>query len=226
MKVRRKTYSVQKEFLSEIRRLRTFDADNQKKFSANKHLLTKQEIHLLTESIFFTLFRDYENFIRDIFLLYSRGNQYYGRKKIVTYLTPKNFTHTEQLIQSSMKFLDWNDPDTLITRSELYLENGFPIKTLYSVNLNTFQQYKRIRNHIAHNSTASLNGYKKVLRDYYGTVPLTIPLPGAFLLLSDKSNPSKYLLLSFFDFMENLGKKSCNLNPCYQTAVNYLNLSQ
>lgn len=29
-----------------------------------------------------------------------------------------------------MSFLDWNIPEAIISRSELYLENGFPIQAL------------------------------------------------------------------------------------------------
>ena len=94
---RRKHSAVLRDFLSELHRLESFDAENQKKF--NKRKLTIQQLHLLTEAIFFAAFRAYEAFLRDTFLLYCMGKAPNNRKKIKSYLSPKNFSHAEQLIQ-------------------------------------------------------------------------------------------------------------------------------
>jgi len=114
------------------------------------------------------------------------------------------FLHAEELIQSSRRFLDWTNPDTVIDRSELYLKDGFPIKLPYTTNRETLLDFKRIRNHIAHDSKESLAGYQVVLRRHYGTIPLKIPPPGEYLLVPDSNDPSKYKLLVFFALMRRL----------------------
>lgn len=124
--------------------------------------------------------------------------------RIKFYLSPKSFTHTEELMQSAMPFLDWASPDTVIERAELYLENGYPVKLPLAANLSTLRIFRRIRNHISHNSTTSLQEFKKVLRDHYGTIPLTIPKPGEFLLVAEKRDPTKYKLLTFLELMKAL----------------------
>jgi hypothetical protein len=103
-----------------------------------------------------------------------------------------------------MPFLDWASPDTVIERSELYLEGGFPVKLPYTTNLSSLRTFRRIRNHIAHNSSGSLEEFKKVLKDHYSTIPLKIPKPGEFLLVSEEGNGTKYKLLAFFDLMRTL----------------------
>lgn len=124
---RRAVSAALKDFQLEIRRLEKFDAENQRNFAAS--VLSQKQLHLLTEAIFFSSFRTYENFVRDIFLLYCMGKTpCSGRKKVKSFLSPLDFCHTENLIKSSMPFLDWSSPDTVIDRSELYLQNGFPIK--------------------------------------------------------------------------------------------------
>jgi hypothetical protein len=156
------------------------------------------------KQFFFAGFRAYESFIRDVFLLYCMEKRPQSGKKAKSYLKPRTFEHAELLIQSSMPFLDWTNPSTVISRAELYLENGYPIKGPYARYLDRFRDFKHIRNHIAHSSKESLENYKKVLRKHFGTIPLIIPSPGEFLLQLDKKDASKYLLLTFFEIIENL----------------------
>ena len=92
----------------------------------------------------------------------------------------------------------------MIRRAELYLNGGYPIKTPYTRNLDKLQDFRRIRNQIAHKSKESLTEYRKVLRKHYGTIPLIIPQPGEFLLETDRTNPAKYILLTYFDDLKKL----------------------
>ncbi|MBC31679.1 MAG: hypothetical protein CMH48_12655 [Muricauda sp.] len=193
------------DFTSQITSLRSFDATNQTNFQSNK--LSKKQLHFLTESIFFNAFREYENLVRDIFILYTQEKKRTNGKKVKSYLQPRDFYHAENLIKSSMQFLDWNTPNTIIERSELYLKDGYPIKTPYTANRTALFQYKRLRNHIAHNSIESLSGFKKILRSYYGTNPLRIPSVGEYLVLTSKQDATKYHLLEFFDMIEDMADR-------------------
>lgn len=201
---RRKVSAVVRDFHAELNRLERFDAKNQARFSASTGALSKHQLHFLTEAIFFRGFRAYESFVRDIFLLYCLEKRPRSGAKVTSFLTPKSFLHAEELIQSSMRFLDWTNPDLVIERAELYLKDGFPIKLPYTANRNTLWDFKRIRNHIAHDSKESLGGYRTVLRRHYGVVPLKLPPPGRFLLVPDRRTPSKYNLLAFFELMREL----------------------
>lgn len=190
-------------FIQEIKRLERFDFLNHQKFSA--HQLTKAQIELMVESIFFAAFRSYEGFIREIFVLYCQEKKTDTKTNIKSYLKPKNFEHSELLVKSSMPFLDWTSPETIIERSELYLENGYPIKLPYTTNLQQLRDFKRLRNHIAHNSLESETQYEKLVRVHYGGIrPLIIPTPGQYLMLTSHRNQTNYLLLDFFDLMKTI----------------------
>jgi hypothetical protein len=207
--VRRKLSAPLRELNEEIDRLLRFDADNQKNFStptgsAKKRSISKRQLHMLTESIYFSAFRAYENFLRDVFLLYCLEKKPRSGAKVSSYLKPKSFDHAELLIQSSMQVLDWNNPDQIIERAELYLDQGFPVKLPYTVNRGILQDMRTIRNHIAHNSAKSLRSYKNVLLKHYGVVPLIIPQPGEFLLQPDSANPGKYKLLIYLEFLKQI----------------------
>lgn len=202
VKNRLKISASHNSFINEIRRLEKFDFSNHKKFVADE--LSKSQIELLVESIFFAGFRNYEGFLREIFLLYCLEKQPVRNTIVHSYLKPMNFKHSEQLIKSSMKHLDWTSPDTVIARSEVYLQNGHPIKLPYTTNRQQLFDFKRIRNHIAHNSVESQDEYERVIKRYYGVIPLKIPTPGQFLMETSKTTPTNYLLLDFFDLMKQI----------------------
>jgi hypothetical protein len=206
---RRKTSTVLRDFQAEIQRLEKFDSENQIKFTASgrKGELSLRQLHLLTEHIFFVGFRTYEGFIRDLFLLYCLEKPHSSGKKVVSYLRPKDFNHAEVLMKSSMPFLDWASPTAVIERAETYLNDGFPVKLPYETNIQSLREFKHIRNHIAHNSNESLEGFKKVVKGHYGTMPLVVPSPGEFLLVPDRANPKKYKLLVFFELMKKIANQ-------------------
>lgn len=203
--MRRRISAVLRDFQVELERLEKYDSGNQRNFSSNQsNKLSKEQLYLLTESIFFAAFRAYEGFVRDVFLLYCLEKPTVSGRKVKSYIRPKNFAHAEEIIQSSMPFLDWTSPHTVVERAELYLKDGFPIKLAYTSHLNKLTNFKKVRNHIAHNSKESLSTYKKVLKEHYGTIPLHIPTPGEFLLVSEALNSPKYKLLTFFDLVRKI----------------------
>lgn len=207
-RTRRKLSAAQRDFIAELDRLERLDNDNQQRFSTTTPSLSRNQLWFLTEAIFFRSFRAYEGFVREIFLLYCLEKRPSSGTAVKSYLNPRDFLHAEELMKSSQRFLDWTSPDSVISRADLYLKNGIPVKLPYSTNLSTLKEFHRLRNHIAHDSEESLNGYKKVLLGHYGVIPLRIPSPGEFLLLPDRSSPSMYKLQVFFRLMRQL---SCDL---------------
>ena len=201
---RRKISAVVRDFSQEIKKLERFDAENQAKFTSIPCMIPKTQLHFLTEAIFSRAFRAYECLVRDTFLLYTLEKRPRSGARVTSYLKPRNFLHAETLIQSSLRYLQWSSPDIVIERAEIYLEDGFPIKLPLTTNSLPLHDFRKIRNHIAHNSKKSLDDYKSVLRQHFTTIPLSIPTPGEFLLLSDRIDPSKYKLLVFFELMNSL----------------------
>ena len=201
---RRKVSAVAEDFVAEITRLEQLDAKNQANFSGRrsaKGRVSKKELHFLTEAIVFTACRAYENYVRDIFLLYCQGKPTTKGVVVKSYLKPRDFAHAEELVQSSMPLVNWSRPNVIIERAELYLEDGFPIKVPYSINRDMLGDILRIRNHIAHNSKESLHDYRKVVKKHYGTMPLSTPSPGEFLLLPEKKG-KKYKLQTYLALLK------------------------
>jgi len=194
------------ELQSQLRSLKHLDALNQRQFSAavGRGLgLTKAQLHVLTEAIFFAAFRAYEQFLRNVFVLYCCGVQPSRRRLVRSYLKPKTLKHAEELVQSSMPFLDWSSPETVVQRAETYLEDGYPVKDVIAPNLEPLRDLKRLRNHIAHMSKESYVEYRKTVMRHYGTVPLKVPRPGEFLLLTPRGSTS-YYLSGYFQVIESV----------------------
>ena len=200
--MRIKVSATYKDFGIVLKRLRKIDSENQANFASGR--IRKHQYYLQTEAVFFTAYRDYENFIRDVFLLYTQGKKTLSGTRVNSYLNPRSFDHAEAMIKSSMPFLDWNSPGTVIGRAELYLKDGFPIKLPYTTEITKLVQFRKIRNHIAHNSEESLKGYKQVLLSHFGVVPLRIPSVGEYLQLTSRTDATKYNLLVFFDTVDEL----------------------
>lgn len=197
------------ELQSQLQSLRKLDALNQRQFTGETRRrsgLSKAQLHVLTEAIFFAAFRTYEQFIRNVFVLYCCGVQPNRRRLVRPYLKPKTMEHAEDLLQSSMPFLDWSNPDTLIERAATYLDDGFPVKDVISAHLESLRDCKRIRNHIAHMSKESQVEFLKVVRRHYGTIPLRVPRPGEFLLLS-RSGSKSYYLSDYLTLIDNVARQ-------------------
>lgn len=198
-----KVSSALKAFSAAIDALMRLDRDNQTRFSR----LTpadKRSLVMLSEGIFVSAFREFETFLEEIFVLYTLEKKTITNVKPRSYLNPRNYDHALELIKSSMPFLDWTSPDTVISRAETYLHNGVPVKLPLSAHRVVLQDMKKVRNHIAHNSKESLKEYKKVLQKHYRTLPLSIPKPGEYLLLMVPATPTEHYLLNYLNKLKTI----------------------
>jgi len=187
--------------------LRKLDFSNQQHYSklllaGKRPRLTKAQIHLLTEGLFSNAFRCYQLFLNEVFLLYCTGRYSCRKKRVKSFLNAKNILHAKELIQSSMPYLDWSNPNTVLDRAELYLQDGYPIKQSIATNREGLLDLERVRNHIAHMSDESKRGYLKTLKNHFGVDPLRVPPPGKYLLLPHRTIVTQYYLLYYFDLIE------------------------
>lgn len=205
-RTRRSLSAPLRDVTQEIDRLLRVDAENQRNFALGagrpgRGRLSNRQLYLLTEGLFFAGYRAFEGFLRDVFLLYCLEKQPSSGGAVRSFLKPKSFSHAERLIRSSLRFLDWTSPDDVVKRAEIYLDNGFPIKDQYAPRMEVLRDMKRIRNHIAHDSEDSRTEYIKVLRRHYGVVPIPLPSPGEYLLRTDRADTSKYMLVTYLEFL-------------------------
>jgi hypothetical protein len=207
VKIRRKTNTAFEDFRREIHRLRSLDEENQRRVAVRMGRpaagqLGRRQLELLTEGIFLQGFRAYEAFIQEVFILYCMRKTSRGGKIANSYLKAKGYEHTYKMIKSSMEYLDWASPEHVIRRAELYLEDGFVVKAVYVARRQMLQDFKTLRNHIAHNSFESAAAYSRLVQRLLRTRPVRLPTAGGFLLMAGPGRAGSYYLADFLDEFE------------------------
>lgn len=207
MSARRKVSASFANLEMELNRLVNLDAQNQARYRAGPgrptaSILTSTQLHTITEGVFNRAFRSFETFVEEVFVLYVMGKGSRSGRCSTSYLLPKSSEHAIELMQSGMTFLEWNNPEFVIRRAELYLKDGYPVKEGITNNLVILREARLVRNHIAHNSRQSQIKFNNVIRAAVGTLPVRVPSPGEFLQMSDRRNPGRHLLLLYLDGMK------------------------
>jgi hypothetical protein len=171
--------------------------------------LATTQLYIINEAILLRAFRALENLAEEAFIHYAFGNPTLSGAPVTSFIRPKDSRHAYEILRSSQPFLEWNSPQTVISRAETYLENGGPIKAAYASKQSLIIDIRRIRNHIAHNSQVSLEEYKKLLNNYLLTIPLVIPEPGDFLQNRVKRQPTR-ILRNFLEQIDDIGALVAN----------------
>lgn len=161
--------------------------------------MLESERHLLYEAIFLRLFRAYENLLENVFLSYLLGEPTTTGIAVVAHVTPTNREHARAIVTSSQPFLDWTSPQVVVKRAETYIVTGEPIRTAITTSQSYLQQAKKIRNHIAHNSTESSKEFNAVVVHFLLTAPMNSVAAGEFLAMKPTAGPCKNKeILGFF----------------------------
>jgi hypothetical protein len=161
--------------------------------------LSKWQMTLMTESIFVRAFSYYEQYLEELFILYTRGRKTKSGKLVKSYVSPTDGRHARDMLKANMQYLEWNSPSNVISRCEIYLRDGNPIKLALTSYTTRLQYMRKIRNAIAHRSSEASSAYNVVVRTELRAPPLAPLLPGEFLQHADPSAPPSYFLLTYFD---------------------------
>lgn len=204
--------TAQRDFLKQLSRIRRLDRENQSRFrlaggprGAN---LTEAQFNILSEGLFSIGFRQFERFLEEVFVLYARGVRSPSGRVARPFIVPRSAAHALDLMQSAMPFLEWNSPETVINRAELYLRDGAPIKAVIVAHRTLFEDARQIRNHIAHDSRESLRRYRNVAARRLRIAPANVPPPGRFLQQTDPV-ASTHMLLTFVNGFERIAGDLC-----------------
>ncbi|RLK48871.1 hypothetical protein DFR31_1986 [Alkalispirillum mobile] len=196
-----KISAAHRDFTAELNSLIRLDSINQSNTG-----LSKGQLELLTEGVFLSAFRAYENYVEEVFILYTLEKNGLSGFKPKSYLKPRSYNHSRDLIRSSMPFLDWSNPESVMERASIYLSSGEPLRTAIAGANRDLQDMKTLRNQIAHNSKESKIKYAKLLRREYGTAPLNIPSPGRHLLKTAPGrSPTEHYLAFYINTLLSVG---------------------
>lgn len=211
---RRRVSAVFNHFDSVIEGLIRLDAQNQQRYRAGPGrpgvaVLSKNQMSLITEGVFIRAFSSYESFLEQVFILYCRGKHTMSGLKVNRFIVPKDAQHAREIIKSAMPFIEWNSPDTMIRRSETYLDGG-PIKQAIVQHRDRLNTIRKIRNAIAHRSDEAWQKYASTVASELRVQPMRTPEPGEFLMMTDPRSRAQHFLLTYLQVLKSVASIATN----------------
>lgn len=213
MRDRRRVSAIHSEFICGLDSLIRLDAHNQSRYRAgagrpNPAALSKRQLSLLTEGVFVRGFTYFETFLEETFVFYARGKKTKSGRAVVSYMNPIDSLHARNMLKGHSNFLEWNSVDQVISRTELFLEGGGPLKPALTANADKLRSIKKVRNAIAHRSPEAVRAYSSVVTSELRAPPLSLPEPGEFLLMADPRNRGNYFLISYFQNLRQISEQA------------------
>lgn len=116
----------------------------------------RDALDLAVEHIFLSGYKAWENFIESLFISQSRYNDPVSGRRLFPYLSPRTEAHAYDIIRLERRFVDWGDPEVIVSRAEILFRNSRTIGDPIKSSMQDLRDAKRIRNFIAHGSGESL----------------------------------------------------------------------
>lgn len=109
----------------------------------------------IIESCVIKLYIAWEEFLEECFTCYSMAEPSISGLQYVRYSTPPNREHAKRMPIGNQSYIEWGNPNAVLTLCKLYLQNGEPLRSaIASVNQDLLD-LRTIRNAAAHLSTTT-----------------------------------------------------------------------
>lgn len=195
-------------FTAEIDALRGIDIDpvlSEAQLALARDEFT--EVDFITESILARAYRAYEAFLENLFIEYCLRRRTLAGTHVRPYVRPRDRDHAGELIQVPARLVEWGSVDTVISLSDAFFLDGFPIKNAITTNRATLVEIRRVRNYIAHSSKTARKKYSSVVTHALRTPPLSLPTSGQFLR-TRRTKERKINLDIYLDCMMNVAAEA------------------
>lgn len=166
--------------------------------------LKPKYIFLIVELSFLKIYLAWEQFLEDSFVKYMMGGTTASGYKVKSYVNPKNFVHTQEIINEGKNYSKW-DYDEVIRKASHFLINGGPYKKTLQPIYSYLKEMSDIRNSIVHGSRYSIERFKSIVRSKIKYAPPNIT-PGEFLLIIE-SKTKKSFFQYYTDSLVDASKK-------------------
>ncbi len=144
-------HAVNKSTVREIDKLITIEAKYQSSLA-----LQLDALELAVEYVFLSGYKAWENFLESVFVSQSRYNDPVSGRRLFPYLAPRTERHAHDIIKLERRFVDWTDPEAVVSRAEILFRNSRIITDPIKSSMQDLRDAKRVRNFIAHGSGEAL----------------------------------------------------------------------
>ena len=185
-------------FCNEVELVRKLDFINQTRaqrpgLSAAMAAEARLELHLASEGLFMRLFRHWERFLENSFLLAATSQPSASGRRAHSYIRPRSKSHAYEITMGSRDVISWSKPAAVLERINLLLRDGYPMSEHVEAVRSDLTSMERIRNRIAHESDESQIQYLKVVRCHFMVLPTRFVSPGRLLNLMARGTHVHYL---------------------------------
>lgn len=158
--------------------------------------LTSDIINSMYELSFLKMYREWEWFLEETFILYMLGGKTDSGYSPNCYVKPRDKQHAYELIKGGARYPSWQNLDFIREKAELFFENGSPFKEILYDKVNikdALFQMTKLRNVVAHTSQKALEDYKSVIRNEIGSSPNILVGEFLFKMKNDKGRKLSYI---------------------------------
>jgi hypothetical protein len=207
--------SAKERLRSEVHRIVALDGYNQTRasqpgLSAALRARATRELHLASEGLFMRLFRHWERFLENAFVLALHEQPLVSGRSPRSYLSARSRSHCYEILTIEASHPSWARPGSVLQRSDVLLVNGYPIRGPVDSARSKLIEMARLRNRIAHESEEAHAGYRKVLKAHFGVIPGGSYPPGRYLNLTARGGSGLHYLEHYAQLVENLAHLIAN----------------
>lgn len=138
-----------------------------------------------SEYIFLSAYKIWENYLEGTFVSFARYNEKIGRIAPNPFINPATERQALEIIKLEKDFIDWTNPDFVVTRAGILFKNSQIITAPIATSIQLLRDAKKIRNYVAHGSSESKRRFKDMSRQ---RLSRNIDRAGEYLLATPAGN--------------------------------------
>lgn len=149
-------------------------------FNEHSDLFQENMRNMLVEYGILKLFGQWERFLEKLFIDYMLGEKNTSEYLPTRYINPINEEHAYRMVQNVNRYPDWTDIEKICINAQNFFENSGPFQILTTMK-STLNEFKKIRNAIAHTSKSAKRDFENLVRGKVGYSPEDMS-PAKFLI--------------------------------------------
>lgn len=161
----------------------------------NAHYLSTDELKtirdLVVKQAFVSVFTEWEHFLENATIAYALGEQSIAGGTPTKYVSPLDQDHANQLIKGASAYPDWSKMEVVLNLERAFFEDGEPFTSAIQGFKSKYNEMKKVRNVIVHNSLKSRDEFDTLVRNALRAAAVGIT-PVDFLLSKKGNAPFFY----------------------------------
>lgn len=178
------------------------------------HYLSTDDLKTIRDMVvkqaFVSVYTEWEHFLEDVTIAYSLGGVNPNGYSPHRFVLPQDEDHADQLIKSSTAYFDWSKLEDVVKLEKSFFRDGEPFVAAINGFKSKYNEMKKVRNFIVHNSIKSREQFDSLVRTALRASAVGIT-PVEFLLSKKNSDPFFYNI--YITHIKNAATLIANFSP-------------